>query len=207
MALAGATLTAVVFLTALAAMERDNRFCIACHLHGEKFERLVGVPSADLAGFHHAKKAEIGCIACHGGADPPMRARVWAVAAIDTARFLVGAYEEPTRMRLPLRDAECRQCHDPILPAPTPSEAPRATSSPEAPAAGAADDPNLMAGYAAAPGPQEAATAYHGIREHGSVKVACVRCHTSHTTEGGAGNRFISRSIVQPICRECHKHL
>jgi predicted CXXCH cytochrome family protein len=208
LALAGVALTAVLFLTALTAKERDNRFCIACHLHEEKFERFVGAPSLDLAGFHYAKKAEIGCIRCHGGADATMRARVWAGAARDTVKFLLRSYEEPAGMRLPLRDAECRQCHDPIEP-PSPRTGSGAVSpSPAAPGAPGVDDPNLMASYAAVPEAEgAAATSYHGIREHGSVRVPCVRCHTSHTSDGGAGNRFISRSTVQPICRECHKHL
>src|SRR5439155_328531 len=81
--IAGALLLGTLFLTALAAKERDNRFCVSCHLHDEKFLRLTASEATDLAGFHHRKKADVGCIACHGGADPLMRAKVWTVAGFD----------------------------------------------------------------------------------------------------------------------------
>ncbi len=214
--IAGAFVCAALFLAGLAAKERDNRFCISCHLHDEKFTRLTAGSATDLAGFHHDKKADVGCIACHGGADPAMRLKVWAVAGFDTLRFLAGTYAEPTHMRLPLRDVECRQCHAPILVS-------RAT--PRAPSGAAANEPTARTGPPSATSPRpidptdestfaaEAATegrggtSYHAIREHDTVKTACVRCHTSHTTDGGAGDRFIAKTRVQPICRQCHKEL
>lgn len=206
-AFGGLLLSVTLGLTALAAVERDSRFCIACHLHEEKYDRFTGAPPADLVALHRAKKQEFQCIDCHGGADPFMRGRVWAVAAWDTARFLVGRYEEPTRMRLPLRDAECRQCHNPIIPEARSMAPTTAPSSPaSAPPSGA--DEAATASYMADPyAERPAATAYHAVREHNTVKVACVRCHTSHTVDGGAASRFISKDIVQPICRECHKNL
>ena len=175
-----------MFLAGLAAKERDNRFCVSCHLHDEKFSRLIAATGTDLAGFHHQRKADVGCIACHGGADAAMRLEVWAVAGFDTLRFLAGAYAEPTHMRLPLRDAECRQCHTPIL---RPRAADQGTFATEAETEG------------------RGGTSYHAIREHETVKIACVRCHTSHTTDSDAGNRFIAKARVRPICRECHKEL
>src|SRR5262250_2815959 len=120
-------LVGVLFLVGLAAKERDDRFCVSCHLHDQKFERLIASSAADLAGLHHNKKAEVGCIACHGGADLGMRLRVWTVAGFDTLKFLVGRYREPDHMRLPLRDVECRQCHTPILKPPAAPKAPEAT--------------------------------------------------------------------------------
>lgn len=183
---AGAFLVSALFLAGLAARERDNRFCVACHLHEEKFERLVAVTSADLAGFHYRKDARVGCIACHGGSDLPRRLRVWAVAGLDTLRFLAGTYREPTRMRLPLRDADCRLCHTPILK--------RAAGAPPAYAEEAETEGRLGASY-------------HAIREHDTVRTACVRCHPSHATDSDAQNRFIARSRVQPLCRECHKQM
>ena len=124
--ISGAFILATLFLVGLAAKERDDRFCVACHLHDEKFERLTASSASDLAGLHHNKKAEVGCIACHGGADLDMRLRVWTVAGIDTLKFLVGRYREPDHMRLPLRDLECRQCHTPIL---KPATAPKASEA------------------------------------------------------------------------------
>src|SRR3972149_3256596 len=102
-------------LVALAQKERDDRFCAACHLHEEKFGRFRGPAAKDVAGPHYPAKPPRRCIDCQGGADLPMRFRVRAVAGLDTVRFLVGQYREPERMRLSLRDRECRQCHDPIV--------------------------------------------------------------------------------------------
>jgi len=115
-----------------------------------------------------------------------MRLEVWAVAGFDTLRFLTGVYAEPTHMRLALRDAECRQCHTPIL---------------GAPAAGG----DTVAAEAETEG--RGGTSYHAIREHETVRIDCVRCHTSHTTDSDAGNRFIAKARVRPICGECHKEL
>lgn len=196
---AGALLLGTLFLIALAAKERDNRFCVSCHLHDEKFLRLTASEATDLAGFHHLKKAEAGCIACHGGADPVMRAKVWTVAGVDTVRFLAGMYREPTQMRLPLRDAECRQCHTPILGRPT-------SSNPAATAAKPVDATDeSVAAEAETEG--RGGTSYHAIREHDTVRVACIRCHSTHTTDANAADKFLSRPRIATICRDCHKQM
>jgi predicted CXXCH cytochrome family protein len=194
----GVSLVGALFLVVLAAKERDNRFCVSCHLHDEKFGRLIAAASMDLAGRHYQKKAEVGCIACHGGADPVMRVKVWTVAGLDTVKFLAGIYREPTHMRLALRDAECRQCHTPILPVP------RLGASGSG-GHGDATDESTFAGEAETEG--RGGTSYHAIREHDTVHVRCVSCHTAHTTDSDAASRFISRARVVPVCRECHKEM
>jgi hypothetical protein len=183
--LAGATALAVglglpfAFGGVLYRAEQNNYFCVSCHLHDEKFARFLGQPlPTDLAGGHHVSRQAVRCIDCHGGADPAMRVRVWAVAGIDTLRFLVGWYEEPRRMRLPLRDAECRQCHDPII---------RMTPEQEETQEGRGDS-------------------YHAITEHRTVHVACVACHTSHM-RAEKRLQFIDRRAVLPICRRCHERM
>ncbi len=182
-ALAGALALSSLSLIGLAAKERDDRFCIACHLHEAKFTRFLAARPSDLAGSHYLKK-HVACIDCHGGADPVMRLRVWAVAGVDTLRFLIGAYREPERMRLPLRSAECARCHTPIL------------------------GPSRVTGAGRDEGGGEGrGDAYHAIRDHASVPIACARCHGSHTTDSDAGLLFVSRARVQPICRECHATL
>ena len=167
----------VAFAAALYHKERDDRFCVACHLHEEKFERFLARPAAtDLAGAHHAGREPVLCIGCHGGADPGRRFRIWGFAAVDTLRFLVGRYEEPERMRLPLRDADCRQCHDPIV---------RVSLEEEAVQEGRGDT-------------------FHAIAEHRTVEIACVACHTAHT-RGERRLQFLDRRIVLPLCRSCHE--
>ena len=182
-ALAGTALLCGVFLIGLAAKERDDRFCISCHLHEEKFARFRAAAPADLAAAHRAKK-EVRCIDCHGGADPVMRVRVWSVAGVDTLRFLIGRYREPEGMRLPLRPAECRRCHTPIL------------------AAGRTLGAEQDEGKGGRGG-----DTYHAIRDHDSVRITCVRCHSAHTTDSEPVLQFISRARVQPVCHECHESL
>lgn len=176
----GLCLVPVAFGAALYKKEQDDRFCVSCHLHDEQFVRFQAKPVAkDLAGAHHARRSgAVRCIDCHGGADPLMVARVWAVAAFDTLKFLAGRYVEPTRMRQPLRDAECRQCHDPIL---------RVSLEQEEAQEGRGDS-------------------YHAITEHRPVRTACIACHTSHTL-GEKRLQFIDRRIALPICRTCHEHM
>jgi predicted CXXCH cytochrome family protein len=198
-AIIGTFIVGVLFLAGLAVKERDDRFCVACHLHEEKFERLTASSAADLAGLHHNKKPDVGCIACHGGADLAMRLRVWTVAGIDTLKFLVGLYREPDHMRLPLRDVECRQCHAPIL---KPPDAPKASAA-TGPVDATAD--STFAAEAASEG--RGGTSYHAIREHDAVKVKCITCHVSHVKGSDANNRFIVRVRVAPVCRECHKQM
>jgi hypothetical protein len=182
--LAGAVVLALglglpaAFGVALYKTEQDDRFCVSCHLHEEKFTRFQAHPAAtDLAGAHHASPRQaVRCIDCHGGADPVMRLRVWGVAGFDTLRFLIGWYEEPRRMRLPLRDADCRQCHDPII---------RVSLEQEEAQEGRGDS-------------------FHAISEHRTVRTPCIACHTTHTL-GQKRLQFIDRRIVLPLCRACHE--
>jgi hypothetical protein len=180
-ALAGLGLAVTLFLAGLAAKERDDNFCISCHLHEQKFKRFTSAPFTDLTGPHHAK--DVRCIDCHGGADLPMRLQVWAVAAYDSLRYLVGRYREPEGMRLPLRSKECSRCHTPIL-----KKAPALSAEQE----------ELQ---------EEQAGSYHSIRGHDAVRIVCTRCHGSHTTGSEPKLQFIERTHVQPTCRECHPTL
>lgn len=195
----GALVLASAFLAGLAAKERDNRFCVACHLHEAKYSRLVDASVSDLAGSHHAKDARVGCIACHGGADAVMRARVWSLAGFDTLKFLIGAYGEPVSMRLPLRDADCRACHAPIL-----KESPASTATPSTPATSTAGEASYMA---EPPVDRAGRVSFHAFRDHDAVDVRCVACHLAHTAGASAADHFVSRPVVEPICRECHRQL
>lgn len=179
---AGLAVFTTLFFVTLSAKERDDNFCIACHLHEEKFKRFVSAPFTDLTGPHHAK--DVRCIDCHGGSDLPMQLRVWNQAAIDTVKFFAGRYGEPDRMRLALRSKECTQCHTPILKS--------------APGLSAEQEETLEG---------QTGNSYHAIRGHDSVRIVCGRCHTAHTTDSEPRLQFIARRRVEPICRECHKTL
>ena len=193
----GILLVLAAFLAGLSVKERDNRFCISCHLHEAKFTRLTGVSVTDLAGSHHAKDRRVGCIACHGGSDPVMRLRVWSIAGFDTLKFLAGAYGEPTHMRLSIRDVDCRQCHTPIA-REAAAAPPTKAEAANAPEASYTTEP---------PTPRGGRISFHGFRDHDSVDVRCVGCHRAHTTDADAADLFVSRAVVEPICRECHRPL
>jgi hypothetical protein len=111
-----------------------------------------------------------------------MRFKVWAVAGWDTVKFLAGRYQEPDHMRLPLRDKDCRHCHTPILKS--------------APVALTPEQEEALEG--------RMGDSYHAIRDHDRVKLACIRCHLTHTTDSGTRLKFVSRARVLPLCRECH---
>ena len=181
-ALIGLAATVGVALGGLIVKERENTFCFSCHLHKEKFERFTSIPFTDLSAPHHANR--VRCIDCHGGADPVMRVRVWSQAAMDTGRFLLGSYREPDHMKLKLRPKECTQCHTPIL-----KRASTLTAEQEEAQEG------------------RAGNAYHAIRSHDTVRIGCVECHTSHTTDGNPKAQFIARARVEPLCRTCHQTL
>lgn len=199
-----------LFMAGLVVKETDDRFCIACHLHEEKLKRFSSATPTDLAGLHQRKDPTVGCIDCHGGAAPLTRVKVWTVAGFDTLKFVVGAYAEPTRMRVALGDAECRQCHTPVLKplVQAGTTAPVTSSQTPPTAATGVAAPGIEASYGAeSPEEGRGEINYHAIRDHGPVNVRCVRCHTSHTTDSEERNRFISRPTVQPFCRECHKDM
>ena len=99
-------------------LEQDNDFCNACHLDSEvALHRDIrldfdGTPVISLAGAHAvAVDGPLRCIECHGGVSFAGRVRVKALAAQDAFLYLAGRFEEPDRMRWPLWDEDCAQCH------------------------------------------------------------------------------------------------
>ncbi len=111
-------------------MERHNDFCNSCHLSPEvPLHRDIRVdfdsdPPPTLAAAHaragagpaHGRRP-FRCIDCHGGSGLVGRARVKVLAAEDAFWYVVGRFEEPRRMSVPLRDADCRKCHASYRPA------------------------------------------------------------------------------------------
>ena len=98
-------------------LESRNEFCVACHLpggtplHEHKGADFAAVPAANLAAAHRSAESEFRCIDCHGGASFVNQVRVKAVAARDAGLWLLGWFEEPERMKHPLWDEDCLQCH------------------------------------------------------------------------------------------------
>jgi len=95
---------------ALRVEERDA-FCASCHTEPETsyVGRSQGPDPSDLASFHAAK--DVPCILCHSRPGLVGRVTTLPLAAWDGARFFAGAYHQPARLRGPLHDGVCLQCH------------------------------------------------------------------------------------------------
>ena len=93
--------------------ERQNAFCVSCHLHQQLLARFEGgaTQAVDLAGVHFAALDEPRCIACHKGEGTIERAKVLAVAAWDAVEYVAGDRHEPDHSHVPIADAGCTHCH------------------------------------------------------------------------------------------------
>lgn len=183
LALAGAV-ALVSGTTAIAYVshrERDNRFCVSCHLpdgkrlHAALFDRYAANPPVNLSALHKTKK-EVKCIDCHGGVGVVGRSRVLALAAKDSLKYVAGRFKESERMTTPLWDQDCVQCHGDY----------NAGSFPEGGQAGGRD--------------------FHKHPDHRTLPTTCVECHTSHVA-GDPRIGFLNNNVVLPLCRRCHKEL
>jgi hypothetical protein len=94
--------------------ERENRFCVSCHLHEHLLATFEGgaVRATDLSAVHFTAMEEPRCIACHKGEGTIERTKVLAVAGRDALKYLVGVHREPDHSDVPIADAGCTRCHD-----------------------------------------------------------------------------------------------
>ena len=94
--------------------ERDNAFCVSCHLHEKLLATFeAGATQAtDLSAVHFAALDEPRCIACHKGEGTVERAKVLAVAGWDAVEYLAGDRHEPDHSHVPIADVGCTHCHD-----------------------------------------------------------------------------------------------
>jgi nitrate/TMAO reductase-like tetraheme cytochrome c subunit len=93
-------------------LEQKDRFCIACHLHEQKYAHYTKAEAGtllSLAGAH--KKEEVKCIDCHIGATIEDKLFIKLIAAKDTVKFFTGFYEEPKELKHLLGDRTCLKCH------------------------------------------------------------------------------------------------
>ena len=157
-------------------LERDNGFCISCHLSGEtrlhqvKYDTFFPIAgrTTTLAATHHGPGDEpFRCVDCHNGATFTDKLRIKAQAARDSLAYLLGEFEEPEHMRLALGNRLCLKCHD------------TAGRNPEDP------------------------TAFHNAVHHTDMPLVCYTCHTVHRP-ATPETRFLTRATVQPLCDDCH---
>jgi hypothetical protein len=169
-------------------LDESNQFCISCHLHGREYREMFHAPPAALAAAHgavknHPKHSE-RCFTCHSGEGVQGWTAVTALSAYDAARWVLGDRHETTAMRLPIEDRACLKCHAKDI---------------EAKPLPAADE---SIGDEGSAGAQES---YHQIRDHRTVRTACVTCHTVHTA-GEKTHLFMVPAVVHQQCQNCHKH-
>lgn len=94
--------------------DQDNRFCISCHLHETIYRDMTGDSLVTLATAHYRARHDQHperCFTCHSGEGVMGWSAVTALSAWDAARWVLGAREEPTHMRLPLTNPACLKCH------------------------------------------------------------------------------------------------
>ncbi len=92
-------------------LERDNRFCIACHLHEQILDNfLTSTPLVTMAAAHY-DKGEVKCIDCHEGATVTDKLIVKGIAGWDTVRYFAGSFKEPDHLLYDLGDRTCLKCH------------------------------------------------------------------------------------------------
>jgi nitrate/TMAO reductase-like tetraheme cytochrome c subunit len=131
-------------------LDGDNRFCIACHLHGQIFRDMTGLPQKTLAAAHfrarHGGHPE-RCFTCHSGEGVVGWTQVTLLSAWDAARWVAGDRHEPTSMRLPLTNSACLKCHQ-------------------------KDVYGTMT--------SEDTDRYHELSDHRGVQLACFACHAVH---------------------------
>jgi hypothetical protein len=169
-------------------LERDNDFCVACHLepgvplHEVKHADLGRRPPATLAAAHaeagvvgNAETRDFRCIDCHGGTGALGRLRVKILSGRDAFWYVVGRFEEPEVMHWPLLDADCRKCHSRFEErAVTPGLDPR----------------------------------FHELAAHNvSLGVSCVTCHLVHEEGGLPEHDFLHPEPVRAQCGECHPEM
>jgi hypothetical protein len=100
------------FTAGLLHLERQEGFCVACHLHQAKDGDMRAPPKAvgQLAALHFAKGT--GCADCHREPGPFGRAiTLYTLGVRDVMSFLLDDYAEPERLTHPLKNALCIECH------------------------------------------------------------------------------------------------
>lgn len=96
------------------ALEQRNTFCIACHLHEQKFADFHPVHDQvrTLAAAHNLPgERNVKCIDCHIGATFGDKLVVKMLAARDTLTYLFGTFTEPTQLHFALGSRTCLKCH------------------------------------------------------------------------------------------------
>jgi nitrate/TMAO reductase-like tetraheme cytochrome c subunit len=171
--------------TASDRLERENEFCLGCHLTPEvRLHDAIGRdfehrPPASLAALHahagsrDAEKDGFRCVDCHGGTSWAGRVRVKLLAANDAFWYATGRFDEPDEMAWPLWDEDCRKCH---------------------------------ASFDLTRSEDFGSMRFHELVGHNdNLGVACVECHRVHDTGVDPESSYLHASHVKTQCARCHE--
>lgn len=101
-------------LYGLRQVESYNPFCTSCHLqdHQDYMDDARRSENAirTLGGWHLAG-GKVECISCHGEDGLAGMTRTTYLAAKDSIKFIIGDYEQPSRVFHPIKNKDCQKCH------------------------------------------------------------------------------------------------
>ncbi len=172
-----ALISATLPVAVVKRLDEDNRFCVACHLHGVFMRNMTATPPMTLAGAHFGARPAghpERCFTCHSGEGVVGWTQVTVLSAWDATRWVLGDRHEPTSMRLPITNEACLKCH-------------------------AKQVHGSMT--------SEETDRFHQLTDHTGVKLPCISCHQVHRTGGAAGRTWLQADAVRPQCARCHKDM
>ncbi|MEE9275403.1 MAG: hypothetical protein V3V62_08875, partial [bacterium] len=109
-----ALILGIAGLYGIRAVESYDPFCTACHLKDHQVYLDDGRRPKNalrtLGGLHLSGR-EARCISCHGEEGVEGMARTTWLASKDLLKFVVGDYEQPSRVFHPIPNKDCLKCH------------------------------------------------------------------------------------------------
>lgn len=102
-------------LYGIRAVESYDPFCTVCHLQDHQDYLDDGARAKNLAqtlGGWHKSAGDVKCISCHGEEGITGMIRTTILANKDLYKFIIGDYEQPSRVFHPILDKDCVKCHD-----------------------------------------------------------------------------------------------
>ena len=92
-------------------LEKDNKFCLSCHLHKKIYDDFLSVRKGKTLSSRHGKEKGFICIDCHVGPGLIGRINASILGASNAVTFLTTRYKEPGEMKSKMGDEHCIKCH------------------------------------------------------------------------------------------------
>lgn len=102
-------------LYGIRAVESYDPFCTVCHLQDHQDYLDDGARAENMVktlGGWHKNAGGVKCISCHGEEGITGMIRTTILANKDLYKFIIGDYEQPSRVFHPILDKDCVKCHD-----------------------------------------------------------------------------------------------